>query len=108
MDDICCMLDNTNIWDAEQNWEIFLKDADDYRNHVFFGRMYDDAHAKKLRGGSYIKLKDLPPHLKHIVESGLKSWDMLMFSSLMLHFSDRLICFLEVNRNWKIHHYDVG
>ena len=108
MDDICNMMDNTNIWDAEQNWDLFLKDAEDYRLHVFCGQMYPDIAEKKQRASAYVKLKDLPVHLKNVIESALNSWDILFFSSMMLHLSDRLIYFIEVSRCWRLHRYDIG
>ena len=108
MDDICHLLENTNIWDPVQNWDTFLKDARDYRLHVFLGRMYDDGHEKIQRVNTYVKLNGMPDHLGNILQHALRTNDGALFSSLMLHFSDRLINFIEVRRSWKLHEHDIG
>lgn len=57
MDDLCELLNESQMWDAEENYDWFLQDYHDYERLILSGVVFDDMHNKIRRAISYVSLK---------------------------------------------------
>lgn len=56
MDDLCDQMNNSQVWDPEENYDLFIYDYHDYERFILSGMDFDDTHEKVMRATSYVRL----------------------------------------------------
>jgi len=69
MDDLCELLNESQMWDAEENYDWFLQDYHDYERLILSGVVFDDMHNKIMRAISYVSLLNLLFNLQMTIKS---------------------------------------
>lgn len=56
MESLCDLMNNTQVWDAEENYDLFMNDFHDYEQFILHGVQYHDLKKKIQRAHSYVHL----------------------------------------------------
>ena len=116
MDDLCDQMNNSQVWDPEENYDLFIYDYHDYERFILSGMDFDDTHEKVMRATSYVRLffrvfmrwtclpyafflqrqhVKLLPQMKEILERALASVsDKLQFAVYMHSLSTGILHYL--------------
>ena len=54
MESLCDLMNDTQVWDAEENYDRFMDDFHDYEQFIIHGVQYTDLHNKIQRAQSYV------------------------------------------------------
>ena len=54
MESLCDLMNNTQVWDAEENYDLFMDDFHDYEQFILHGVQYLDLQKKIQRAHSYV------------------------------------------------------
>ena len=55
MDDLCDQMNNSQVWDPAENYDLFIYDYHDYERFILSGMDFDDTHEKVMRATSYVR-----------------------------------------------------
>lgn len=54
MESLCDLMNNTQVWDAEENYDLFMDNFHDYEQFILHGVQYLDLQKKIQRAHSYV------------------------------------------------------